>query len=332
MQGKTLNILILSALMTGTVHGGAGIPQAKPEVVEEKSQSSDEKPPSSQQITNNELPMPGKGTADFERTQDFEDVIDNIIPMTPEQIKILKKELDDQRRAAAEPVRPTIPRSIEVLVEPRPGAEIPTIKANRGMVSTLVFLDRHGEPWPISNIRNGNARDFTVEGVTYDNGEEEQVGMTNALTVITNNYSQGNVSVFLANMNTPILFNLESGGEYTDVRVDMRINKMGPVSMGIVQTESGAVSTLPDYDSLMLSLAGGVPPSDYTYDVLDNRIGEVYRGDDRTFLRSHFQLISPGPKDNNMVKSADGTFVYELPDTPVVIMMINGEIKRVRLN
>jgi hypothetical protein len=107
---------------------------------------------------------------------------------------------------------------------------------------------------------------------------------------------------------------------------------MGPVSKEAVTMQSMSSGELPQYDSMLLSVLGGVPgnnPAEYTHKILDNRIGDVYYNAERMFLRTGYKLLSPNSK--KMTKSADGTIVYEIPNTPVVNLLINGSIQRVRV-
>jgi len=265
------------------------------------------------------------------REQDFDAVIDSTIPMQPDEIRKLHRILDEQKRAAAEPVRETIPRSRQLIVDVAPGAEMHSVSVNKGMVSTLVFLDLHGEPWPISSIKNGNRRDYLVEEVVVNNGNGEKAedGTSNSITISTNSYSKGNVAVFLQGLATPIVIGIKSGDKYTDYRVDLRINKTGPFSGRALSNARSASGALPEYDNLLLSVLGGVAPKHFKFKVLDGYLGDVFYDDKRMFVRTGHKIISPLSK--NMIKSADGTIVYEIPNTTVVLMLVDGSVKRVRV-
>lgn len=271
--------------------------------------------------------VPTPSPQDLLQAQDFDAVVRSTIPMKPDEIRRLHKLLDEQKRAAAEPVRDTIPRSRQLTVDLAPGAAMPVVSVNKGEVSTLVFLDRYGEPWPISALENGNARDYTVKEVVVNNGGEKEDGTTNSLTISTNSYSKGNFAVFLQGLSAPITIGIKSGDKYTDYRVDLRLNKSGPVSNMAAPVMQG--NSVPEYDKLMLSILGGVAPDNFQFKILENRLGDVFYSDDRLFVRTNYPIISPQSK--NMVKSADGTIVYDIYNTSVVLMRVNGAIKSVRV-
>jgi len=277
------------------------------------------------------IPAPTTPIAKTFREQDFDAVIDATIPLEPDEIRKLHRILDDQKRAAAEPVRETLPRSRQLMVDIAPGAEMHTISVNKGMVSTLVFLDRHGEPWPISSIRNGNSRDYTIEEVLINNnnGEAPEDGTSNALTISTNSYSKGNVAIFLQGLSTPVVIGIKSGDKYTDYRVDLRLNRTGPISSQAIATTRNNAGSLPEYDDLLLSVLGGVAPKHFKFKVLEGYLGDVFYDDKRMFVRTGNKIISPLSK--RMIKSADGTIVYEIPNTTVVLMLVDGSVKRVRV-
>jgi len=274
------------------------------------------------------------------KEQDFDAVIENRIPLEPDQIRQLHKLLDEQKRAAAEPVRETIGRSRQEVVDVSPGASMPVVSVNKGMVSTISFQDRHGAIWPVRYFKNGNDRDFKIEGVpldvtqTSEQGEEGQNSgdsslKSNAFTISTKSYSSGNVSVFLQGLATPIVVAIKSGDKYSDHRLDLIVNRAGPLFEGVRSAHYGGSKVLPKFDDLLLTVLSGVLPPGYQLKRLESNIGTTIYSDDRMFVRTAYKMISPQSK--NMIKSADGTVVYEVDSTTVALMLIDGKVTKVRV-
>ena len=86
------------------------------------------------------------------------------LPMTPNQIRTLRKLFDETQRAAAEyPGVPPRPTSSSIVVNLAPGATPPVIRLLSGFVTSLVFVDATGAPWPIKAIDIGDPQAFDFQ-------------------------------------------------------------------------------------------------------------------------------------------------------------------------
>src|SRR3990167_1022945 len=83
----------------------------------------------------------------------FQAMMQQNIPMSPQQIVKMHQQIDLSQRASA--VTPNIPPksvSSTIMVNLAPGATPPAVRLSQGYVSSLVFIDSTGTPWPIASF------------------------------------------------------------------------------------------------------------------------------------------------------------------------------------
>jgi len=56
----------------------------------------------------------------------------------------------------------------------------------------------------------------------------------------------------------------------------------------------------------------------------------AYRFDSKLYLRTPFQLLSPSWRSS--ANSSDGTTVYVIPETPIVVLSDSGDMVQITLN
>ena len=149
-------------------------------------------------VNGNGYPDPGQ--------QAFAQTARSMMPLSPEQIKVLRYMFDQsQRAAAAYPGTPPRPTSSTVLVNLSPGATPPLIRLRAGYVTSLVFLDSTGQPWPIVAYDLGDPQAFNIQPNQPD-------GKSNTLLVQSlDSFKSGNLAVMLKDQNTPIMLTLLPG-------------------------------------------------------------------------------------------------------------------------
>lgn len=97
-------------------------------------------------------------------TQAFAGVVSKQLPLTPEQIAELRKAFESSRRAAATPAGiPPRPTTSSVLVNLSPSAAPPVVRLGPGYISSLVFVDSTGQPWPIKAYSVGDPNSFNIQ-------------------------------------------------------------------------------------------------------------------------------------------------------------------------
>jgi len=252
-----------------------------------------------------------KPTENTVSDQAFSSTVRNIMPMSPEQIKTLRYMFDESQKAAAvypggQPPRPT---SSSIIVNLSPGATPPIIRLRSGFVTSLVFLDATGSPWPIAAYDLGDPNSFNVQWDRRGNTLLVQSQTT---------YKPGNLAVILKGSNTPVMITLLPGQQNVDYRVDLRVPQMGP-------NAKADVDGLPAVENPMLiSFLDGVAPKGAHPVVVmgdgSQSQGWLYGG--KLYLRTRETVLSPGWLSS--MSSPDGTHVYELPKTPVVLASQQG--------
>jgi intracellular multiplication protein IcmK len=247
-----------------------------------------------------ELPKPVQPT-------NLEQARDDVMPLTPEQILELKTLLDKSRRAANTHVGvPPKPTSGSVQVDMSPGSPPPVVRLAPGHVTTLSFVDLTGSPWPITSIINGDPKSFDIKTPETD---------SNTATIAAMGwYSVGNAAVMLKGLSAPISVTLVGGQKEVDYRLDMRIPRRG---------------STPGQNPDFLNILDGVAPSAATPLKVDGE-GSAWMLNGAVVYRTRYPMISPAW--TSKVQSSDGTLVYEIPFTPVLLISVNGSIKEVRVS
>lgn len=247
----------------------------------------------------------------------FSGAVHQALPLNPEQIHRLKQIYDSAQFAAAAPAgTPPKPVATSIYVNLSPGSTPPAIRLSEGFVSSLVFLDSTGAPWPIAAYDLGNPNAFNIAWDKKDN-----VLMIQAKTL----YTYGNLAVRLRGLNTPIMLTLIPGQAIVDYRTDITIPGYGPDAKALAIN----TSLPPQATPVLLNVLDGVSPTGSKRLVMSNSFGEAWSLQGKMYIRTHYTLLSPGWLAT--MASADGTHAYELQPTPMLLMSKNGKIMHVKI-
>ncbi|OGT27644.1 MAG: hypothetical protein A3I77_05880 [Gammaproteobacteria bacterium RIFCSPLOWO2_02_FULL_42_14] len=243
----------------------------------------------------------------------FIQMVRNIMPLNPTQIGTLRSMFDETQRAVTQfPGVPPKPTSSSILVNMSPGSVPPVIRLRAGYVTSLVFLDSTGQPWPVTGYDLGNPEAFNIQPSTPD-GKSDML-----LVQARDRYQQGNLAVMLQGENTPVMLTLMPGQHAVDYRVDLRMPGIGP--NGLVTT-----SGLPQPESpVLLNFLDGVPPDGAKSVDIEGAPAQAWVYQGQLFLRTRVTVLSPGWIAS--MNSPDGTHVYELVKTPVILASERGEM------
>jgi len=238
----------------------------------------------------------------------FAGVLRNMMPLSPQQIKTLRYMFDRSQRAAADyPGTPPRPTSSTVMVNLSPGATPPIVRLRSGFVTSLVFLDSTGQPWPVKAYDLGDPKSFNIMW--------DQKGNT-LLVQAMSTYKSGNLAVMLRGEDTPIMVTLMPGQRAVDYRVDMRVPGMGP-------NAKPQMSGLPDAaNPSLLTFLNGVPPQGAKQVQVHGAPAQAWLYKGQLYLRSQLSVVSPGWLAT--MSSPDGTHVYEMSKTPVILASYHG--------
>lgn len=244
--------------------------------------------------------------------QAFSKTAQNIMPMSPEQIKTLRYMFDQsQRAAAAFPGTPPRPTSSSIIVNLSPGATPPIIRLRAGFVTSLVFLDSTGAAWPIAAYDLGDPKSFNIQW--------NRTGNT-LLVQATTTYKDGNLAVMLKGLDTPVMLTLMPGQTNVDYRVDLRVPGLGPNAK---KTATGLPAT--SNPQLINFLDGVAPKGAHALIVSgDGNQSQAWLYGNKLYLRTRATVLSPGFISS--MSSPDGTHVYELPKAPVILASEQGSM------
>ena len=248
----------------------------------------------------------------------YNSAVKGLFPMSPDQINGVMKKMEDTQNASVPPSYGQPKPDVAVnTINLDPGVAPPEIQVAVGYVSTLTILDATGQPWPIIDIGVGG---------NFDIPAPEANGHIIRITPMTR-YGYGNLSVRLKDLATPITFRLSAGGDIVHYRYDARIPRNGPnAKVSLIERQKITAGD----DVIMSVLDNAIPSGAKKLKVSGtDRRTAAYKVSDRTFVRTPLSMISPSWDAS--VSSADGMTVYEVGDTPVVLLSDAGQLVRVRL-
>ena len=258
------------------------------------------------------------------RKRAFDAALEGMLPLRPEEIRILLERFDRTQESVETPIYPPPkPLSVVETLSMDPGAPPTVIKTAVGNITTLNFIDITGKPWPVETV--SWAGDFEIL-----NGQSPE-GKGNNIVRITprGEYARGNMSIKMVHLNTPIVVSLVTDRDEVHYRFDATVPENGPFAeVSIIDRGITLSAGRADLSGL---LQGVVPTSAQKMQVsgVDGRTS-VYNYNGMTYLRTPHTLLSPGW--SNSVASADGMKVYELQNTPVVLMSDKGKMVRAQIS
>lgn len=274
--------------------------------------------------TSQAIPAPGQPIPNLPKLpsinqEAYKAVTEEASPLTPDQIRMLRRIVDDAERAAAAPPR-FVPKPVSTTVTAllTPGATPPVIRLASNFVTSVLFVDQAGSPLNVLDVTPGGASAFTI---TWSQGQK----LTNKIDVSPKSaYANGNVSVLLDGITTPVSLTLVSGQREVDYRVDVRVK--GRFLPGSV----AASAALPEGASpVLLTLLEGVAPDGSKSLISSNPDVQAWEYRNRFYVRTGMTLLSPAYITT--MQSADGTRVYEIPPTPVLVTLVGGGTAQVNL-
>lgn len=247
----------------------------------------------------------------------FEGLERQMFPLTPAQIQKLKKLNNDSEFAeAASPVTPPKPTATSQFVNLSPGSTPPVIRLSQGFVSSLVFLDSTGSPWPISAYDLGDPAAFNIQWDKTSN-----TLMIQALKA----YNYGNLAVRLRGLNTPVMLTLIPGQKVVDYRVDLRVQGYGPHAKSMPMEEG----IPPSANDILLHVLDGVPPNGSERLTVSGGDARAWYLNDKMYVRTNLTILSPGWLAS--MTSADGMHAYEMQKSPVLLVSWHGKVMQLKI-
>jgi intracellular multiplication protein IcmK len=254
--------------------------------------------------------LPPPAPEDQIREDAFTGMTRAALPMTPDQIMRLKRMFSDsQQAAAATPGTPPRPTATSLIVSLAPGATPPVIRLAQGFVSSLVFLDSSGAPWPIDAYDIGNPSAFNIQ---WNKSDSTLLVQANSM------YNYGNLAVKLKGLVTPVMITLIPGQQAVDYRVDLRIQGLGPNALPL--PGDGLPNSA---DPQLLGVLDGIPPAGSKLLNVIGGEGQAWLVSDKVYLRTRLTVLSPSWLAT--MSSADGMKAYLMQKTPMLLVSQHGK-------
>lgn len=241
----------------------------------------------------------------------FSSMMQQNMPLSPQQIVKLRQMIDASQRAATiSPTVPPKPVSSTIMVNLAPGATPPAIRLAQGYITSLVFVDSTGAPWPIAAYDMGDPKTTTIQ---WD-------GKSNVLLIqATSAYGDSDLVIRLSGLNTPITLALVLGQRVVDYRTDIHVAGIGPNTKDI---PTG--TALPNSaNQVLLSVLDGVAPADSKQLTVTGGDCMAWLLGDTMYLRTRLTVLSPG-WIGRMV-SPDGMMAYEIQKSSSVLVSQYGQ-------
>jgi intracellular multiplication protein IcmK len=247
----------------------------------------------------------------------FEAMVKNSLPMSPDQIQKLRSVyMASQYAAASSPVTPPRPTATSVFVDLAPGSTPPVVRLAQGFVSSLVFVDSSGAPWPIESYDIGNPSAFNIQWDKTSNTLMIQA------TVL---YTYGNLAIKLKGLDTPVMLTLVPGQKAVDYRVDLRVQGTGPNA----RPSTGTNTLPPSTSSDLLNVLDGVPPPNSKALKVEGGNCQAWLSGDKMYVRTRLSVLSPGWEAT--LSSADGMHAYQMQQTPMLLVSQNGQVLQLKV-
>ena len=266
---------------------------------------------------------PGVGMS----AEEFGALLNKNLPFSGNQVRDINKHSDIIKRARSAHVGPSpYPVSVPARVTLEAGAIPHVIRLSMDTVTTLVFTDVTGAPWNVMKVVAG-AKDLL--DIPIKDGDTR----THMFTISPKEeYVDTNLAIFLEGAPAPVMMAVVSNQLNVDFRVDVSVQARGPgaivpvISRGLTESVSAE----------LISMVSGVTPIQARpLKVVASDVSDVQAWvlGNRMFVRTKANILTPAvPKDGKVATGADGTKVYELPVTPEVRLMSNGNVGRLQLS
>lgn len=247
----------------------------------------------------------------------FKDMARGLYPLDPERIVKLRHIYQNQEYAQATTAgTPPKPTATSQIVNLSPGSTPPVIRLSQGFVSSLVFLDSTGAPWPISAYDLGDPTAFNIQWDKTSN-----TLMIQAMRL----YNYGNLAVRLKGLNTPVMLTLIPGQKAVDYRVDLRIQAYGPNAIKMPMEEG----IPPSASDVLLHVLDGVPPAGSRRLVVSGGDARAWMAQEKMYVRTNLTILSPGWLAS--MTSADGMHAYEMQKSPVLLVSWHGKVMQLKV-
>ena len=261
----------------------------------------------------------------------FRQMLNDQVPMTPRQIRLWRKRLDETDRAAHGDA-PAKLRNRETVMSLEPGAKSGQVHVVPGYASSVRIIDSTGEPWPVTSVTVGNSQWFDVKQLDLEPYNMLQIQSAEE-------HADTNMILTLEGHDVPIIVRLVTDYSaermaISDSLVTIQVEERGPyaaqplVSAG---TQRGSATT----SRRLMAYLDGIPPSE----AKELKISpESHSGDVRLYsdgedfvlrLSDGNGLVWPAWKE--VTRGSNGVRVYRLPQSPSFMISESGRTRHYKV-
>ncbi len=215
----------------------------------------------------------------------------------PEVASIKNIQLNHMRAASTPYIKSPRAGTRTLMLDLSPGVAPPTIYLANGQLSSLVFSDMGGNPWMIERV----ALNRSLFNDAAKSDRDTNVLSLESLQPV----AQGNISIMLRGLSTPVIFSLISDENPTmDARVDVKVPGRNPdYAMQTVQTDNA-----PTIDHGLSYFLDGVPPKEARKLKSSSTQVEAWVLDQQLYIRTQADLQYPAYFAS--ARSTSGMAVY----------------------
>lgn len=262
-----------------------------------------------------------------------EKVNEQINPTSPEEIERLKKDSLEIKEAEEKPAFDPEPLFRTIEVKSNNSTNSRDIYLSPNYATTLIFLDKRGNYWPIEKY----VLPLPDSIITKD------VINTGTMVLTPKKYgAKGNLVVMLKDSRLPLMLTLNVGTKKIDYKTELRIDDYGPNSQLTVYDQSSMSPV--KYTDLSskgkfaekekYELLDGLTPEGYKKRETSHSSVEAWTKNKALVIKTKAQLLSPSLlKDDeyNFLKGTDGSYLYTVPFMPQILLSMGGSIISVEI-
>lgn len=249
------------------------------------------------------------------------------LPFTEDEALQIKKKLMDREKQLNAPASTPDVMFRSLNIDPSAPYQDQTIFLSPNYVSTLLIFDKMGNPWPIEKYVLALSDKLYSDNINSN---------TMVLSSKKLNYGRGNVVISLKDLKTPIILSIEISPNKIDYKTDIRLNSFGPNSQPTVFKNDKDLSYLGKFAKEdAYSMLDGITPEGGKYIKRPTSLDgvEAWANGKTLYVRTKDILISPSllPTEYSKMQSADGTYLYTVPNISVLVLSRNGQPVQVKV-
>lgn len=245
----------------------------------------------------------------------FEDAVEELLPVGPEDINSFQGTLEEVREAVHD--RP--PLKIETstdIVSLDPGSKPPEIAVSPGVATVVVFADATGQPWPLAGYVVGDGEGFDVTQLGTEDGDS-----SSHITVAPRKPAGWtNLVVHLKGEARPVIVTLTVNLERVHYRYDIQVLGQGPLARPTIGHQLLEQPRAGDRRLLAFISAVDIPENAERLVVTGVPDTDIWSDGQVMWIRTRWTLLSP-QFDEVMVLG--DVRVYRLPIISTLLFFVN---------